>query len=279
MSTFNLKHIINAGPDSDNPWSGAYKIPWHDSAFSARMLREHLTQDHDLASRRHETISLQCRWLNDRFRTDKPLSILDLCCGPGLYSDRLTTPNDRYLGMDFSPASIEYAMAEYADSSRSFMQADITTADFGGPYDLILMIYGEFNVFPPEVTRSILRRAYEALAPGGSLAVEPHRFEAIRSFGQAPPSWLAHESGLFSAAPHICLSQNHWIEEPKVAQTIFHIIDAEDGSVQEYRNTMQAWTDDEYLALMRDAGFSNVALHMNWPCHNDYHLLLTGNKP
>jgi hypothetical protein len=33
-------------------WNGDYKIPWHDPAFSRRMLAEHLAQSHDLASRR-----------------------------------------------------------------------------------------------------------------------------------------------------------------------------------------------------------------------------------
>ena len=34
------------------PWSGVHKIPWDEPEFSARMLREHLSQEHDAASRR-----------------------------------------------------------------------------------------------------------------------------------------------------------------------------------------------------------------------------------
>ena len=34
---------------NDDPWQGAYEIPWDDPDFSRRMLAEHLTQDHDVA--------------------------------------------------------------------------------------------------------------------------------------------------------------------------------------------------------------------------------------
>ena len=34
------------------PWSEGDNIPWDDPDFSERMLKEHLSQEHDLASRR-----------------------------------------------------------------------------------------------------------------------------------------------------------------------------------------------------------------------------------
>lgn len=34
------------------PWAEGDNIPWHDPDFSRRMLNEHLSQEHDAASRR-----------------------------------------------------------------------------------------------------------------------------------------------------------------------------------------------------------------------------------
>ena len=34
------------------PWAEGEKIPWNDPEFSRRMLKEHLSQKHDAASRR-----------------------------------------------------------------------------------------------------------------------------------------------------------------------------------------------------------------------------------
>ena len=47
------------------PWEEGDNIPWHDPAFSERMLEEHLTQDHDAASRRVEVIEEQAHWIHD----------------------------------------------------------------------------------------------------------------------------------------------------------------------------------------------------------------------
>jgi len=47
-------------------WQGCYKIPWHEEDFSRRMLREHLTQEHDLASRRAQWIEAQVGFINER---------------------------------------------------------------------------------------------------------------------------------------------------------------------------------------------------------------------
>ncbi|MBA7683397.1 hypothetical protein ES703_91761 [subsurface metagenome] len=46
------------------PWSEGEKIPWHEPAFSQRMLKEHLSQDHDAASRRSDKIDKQVQWIS-----------------------------------------------------------------------------------------------------------------------------------------------------------------------------------------------------------------------
>jgi len=49
------------------PWSEGEKIPWDEPGFSQRMLLEHLSQEHDAASRRIETIERQVEWIIIRF--------------------------------------------------------------------------------------------------------------------------------------------------------------------------------------------------------------------
>jgi len=48
------------------PWEEGEKIPWNDPGFSARMLQEHLSQDHDAASRRSQVIERHVAWIHDR---------------------------------------------------------------------------------------------------------------------------------------------------------------------------------------------------------------------
>lgn len=129
-------------------WLGAYKIPWDDPDFSRRMLREHLSQEHDMASRRLTWLDRQVAWIHEHLLGGKPSSILDLGCGPGFYSHRLAARGHRCHGIDFGPASIEYAREHNPDPSHcTFALGDIRHTPFGGPYDLAMILFGEFNVF------------------------------------------------------------------------------------------------------------------------------------
>ena len=57
------------------------KIPWDEPAFSQRMLENHLSQEHDWASRRRAVIEQQVAWIAGQLPAGA--RILDLGCGPG----------------------------------------------------------------------------------------------------------------------------------------------------------------------------------------------------
>ena len=139
---------------SETLWDSDYKIPWHDPEFSSRMLAEHLTQEHDMASRRFEWIDRQVEWIHRKLLAGRSANILDLGCGPGFYSHRLADLGHRCRGIDFGPASIEYAWQHSPDRSRcEFVLDDFRRAAFGGPYNLAMMLFGEINVFSPTELR------------------------------------------------------------------------------------------------------------------------------
>ena len=215
------------------PWAEGDKIPWNDPDFSRRMLDEHLSQAHDAASRRFEAVDRHVRWIHDRVLGGKPARILDLGCGPGLYTSRLAKLGHCCVGIDFSPASIAYAQeqAEQAGLDCTYIHQDIRTADYGEGYDLVMSIYGEFNVFRPAEARGILENARRALVPNGLLLFEPHTFEVVAKLGQQPPSWHTAESGLFSEDPHLYLQESHWDAEGNVAIQRYYIVDAATGAL------------------------------------------------
>ncbi|BBD09841.1 class I SAM-dependent methyltransferase [Desulfovibrio ferrophilus] len=259
-------------------WSGAYKIPWNDPEFSHRMLYEHLTQDHDLASRRSETIQAQARWLHHEILGDTPSSILDLGCGPGLYAPHFTNQGHTYRGMDFGPASIDHAKLHYEKPNQcTFALGNVLHEEFEEPYDLVTLLYGELNIFPPEDCAKLLTKAYKALAPGGRIVLEAHTHAAVQGIAQGN-GWYTAQSGLFSDNPHLCLTSSHWYPEQNVALQCFHVAIPETGTLQSYRNTVQAWTDEEYHQLLKTAGFNDTIFHQDWPGGQDMLQLISGRK-
>lgn len=251
-----LLDIVSRDP-APAPWSEGDNIPWHDPAFSLRMLREHLTQAHDAASRRFEIIDRHVAWIHDDLLHGQPSGILDLGCGPGLYASRLDRLGHTCLGIDYSPASVAYAAAQARREGLRcrYVQEDIRLADYGTGYDLVMLIYGEFNVFRPRDIRTILAKAHQALAPGGHLLLEPHTWDCIRGMERRGPSWYSSQSGLFSESPYLCLEETVWDDDSSTATTRYYIVDAQTGSVTRHAQTFQAYTDEGYQALLGECGF------------------------
>jgi 2-polyprenyl-3-methyl-5-hydroxy-6-metoxy-1,4-benzoquinol methylase len=86
------------------PWAEGEKIPWNDPDFSKRMLYEHLSQKHGAASRRFDIIDKHVNWIHNQVLKGNPTRVLDLGCGPGLYTNRLARLGHSCVGIDFSPA-------------------------------------------------------------------------------------------------------------------------------------------------------------------------------
>lgn len=262
-----LSQVLQNRIDPDKIWDGDYKIPWDDPEFSARMLREHLAQDHDLASRRLSAVERHIKWIHEHVLAGKPSRVLDLACGPGFYAQRLAELGHSVRGIDFAPASIDYARNHQpVDGDVEYTLGDLRTTEFGEGYDAVLFIYGEFNVFPPGEAERILARSFRALRPGGELLIEAHTPEQVKRTGEEENTWFHGEWGLFSDQPHLCLMANHWFEEQRAAVTEFIVIDASaaGGEAERYVNTLQYYTHDEYRSLLSAAGFVSVAVCPPW---------------
>lgn len=252
--------IVNRKPDPA-PWSEGDNIPWNDPEFSERMLAEHLSQDHDLASRRSETIDQHVEWIFSTILDSRPARVLDLGCGPGLFALRLARKGCECVGIDFSPASIRYARGLASSESKllcTFHHADVRSGRFGVDFDLVMMIYGQLNVFPRPRGEEILNRARAALRPGGVLLLEVQSRERIQKTGEHGPSWYSAQSGLFSDQPHLVLQENFWDAEAEASTIRFLTIDGQTGLVKSYALSNEAYTEKELTDALGKAGFRDV---------------------
>ncbi|HUU09581.1 MAG TPA: methyltransferase domain-containing protein [Phycisphaerae bacterium] len=256
--------------NTNSIWNRAYKIPWDDPDFSRRMLNEHLSQDHDMASRRSEWIDKQVTWIHEHLLQAKPSSILDLGCGPGFYSHRLAKLGHDCRGIDFGPASIEYALRHRPDESVcDFALCDIRQVEFGGPYDLVMLLFGEVNVFSPAEVSKILQEACASCRLGGQMIVEAATPACVEAVGTAEASEYECKSGLFSDRPHSCRTENQWLAEEQVAIQTFTVTETGNGQSQLYRSTTKAWPDDELGDLLTEAGFATALQCEAWPSNTD----------
>lgn len=264
----NLSDLIQRDP-APRPWAEGDNIPWHEPAFSARMLREHLSQEHDAASRRTFRIDAHVAWIHEHVLAGRPQArVLDLGCGPGLYSSRLARLGHACVGIDYSPASIAYAREQAVAEGLAirYELADIREAEYGAAdpgarFDLAMLLYGEPNVFRREHALRILRKAHAALAPGGLLLLEPHHWAAIERMGRAGRSWWSSSNSVYASAPHIALEESFWTPEDGIATIRYYVLDGATGMVTRFAQSLQAYTAEGYAALMAEAGFVDATTY------------------
>ena len=251
-----LTDIVQRAP-VPAPWDEGGNIPWNDPAFSRRMLDQHLSQDHDRASRRSDIIDRHVEWIHGALLKSEPGRVLDLCCGPGLYTSRLAALGHDCTGIDFSPASIEHARELSRDGGVDveYILGDVRGAEPGVGFNLVMLIFGELNVFPPEDATLLVRKAHDVLVPGGMLLLEPQRYDTVREVGESPSTWYASKRGLFSASSHLCLEEHRWDEESRTSTTRFYVVDAATGGVERHAMTAQAYRNEDYGRLLTECGF------------------------
>lgn len=245
------------------PWEEGENIPWNDPSFSTRMLEEHLSQSHDAASRRFPKVDEHIQWIHSGILKEYPTRVLDICCGPGIYTSRLATRGHKCVGIDFAPAAIAYAR-EQAQASHlecEYIQSDVRQADFGTGFGLAMVLYGQINVFRQSEAQAILQKARHTLVNGGILALEAHTLDVVERMGKEPPSWYSAKAGLFSDQPHLVMEEHFWDTTQLTATTRFYVINAFDATVTRYAMTTQGYTNENYSSLLQNAGFTDISTY------------------
>lgn len=254
-------------PHHPKPWQHGGNLPWHDPAFSERMLREHLDQAHGAASRVHEERRLQLDWMWEKLGLQPGMQIGDLTCGPGLYAVELAKRGCTITGVDFGPAAVAYARTlaeqEGVTTRCTFIEQDVREVKLPAQaYDAVLFIYGQLAVFKREEAAALLAKAAAALKPGGRLIVELLNQERVDK--TSSNWWFTDHTGLWGDGPFLHLGERFWDDEAQLSYERFYILHLETGQYNEVHLCDQTYAIATMQALMQETGFSQIDVYPRW---------------
>jgi SAM-dependent methyltransferase len=251
-----------------DPWPQAFdprsELDWADPTFSRRLLREHLDQAHDGASRRSRVVERQVQRLR-RLLPAPPARILDAGCGPGLYALRLARLGYDVDGIDLGPAVIAHARREArragVEDRANFEVADLRRVPPAPAYDAVLLIYYVLENLNPRSQVAALRRLAATLLPGGRLVIEL-RLRADQPEGRLS-AWDLVDSSLLSDRRHLLLTDTTY--DPR--RRLFVLRETavfDDGSVAQQQTTSRLTGFDEIPALLNRAGLRDRGIYDGW---------------
>lgn len=227
---------------------------WTDPHIARQMLRFHLDDTNDAASRRRSKIESFVGWLDARLGL-RGRRILDLGCGPGLYTERMARRGAHVTGLDFSQGSLAHARHSAAEQNLEirYVAADYHRDPLPGPAEIVTLIYGDYCAMGPASRSALLASISACLVPGGRFVLD--LFPPAMMAGIAPRLQFSYEAegGFWSEGPHFVWQQGfHYVEQ---AISLDRYLVATAAETFEIYNWMQYFTSARIAAELGAAGF------------------------
>lgn len=251
------------------PFDPSWELDWSRPDYGRRLLREHLDQSHDGASRRLSLVDQHVRRLR-KLLPAPPARLLDAGSGPGLYASRLANAGYDVTGVDVNPAAIRHAQAQVASAAGPpntagrlrFQRAELATLEPPRePYDAAILVYYVLEAFPAREQPRVLRRIAASLRPGGAAIVEMR----LRP-DQLPGRicwWDIVDSSVLSDRRHLLLGDGTY-DRARNTYVLREIAVFDDGSAQGQQTSAWLCPFDRIPALFRRGGLEVTSMFDGW---------------
>jgi len=209
---------------------------WTDKHISKQLLNIHLNPDIDLGSRKKSTIEKTANWILNTQKEKGKLAILDLGCGPGLYTEIFAEKGHKVTGIDISKNSIEYAKksAENKKLDITYLNSSYLEVDLKSDiYDLVVLLYTDLGVLTPTERESLLEMIFRILKKGGTFIFDVLKDREIEK-KTSPKTWEVSNIGFWKESPYLALSESFLYQKEKVILFQHNIVDTEEN-IETYR--------------------------------------------
>jgi len=228
---------------------------WNDPYISQQMLAAHLDPNSDRASRRPEIIDRCVAWIVQELGLHPGDAILDLGCGPGLYTSRLAKLGLDVTGVDFSRTSIDYAIqsAKVHKLKINYRFQDYLTLTDESQFEVALLIYGDFCPLSPDQRRTLLANIHRALKPQGIFILDVSRYNPEKT-DSSSTNWYSSLGGFWRPEPHLVLEQSFNYPDLALHLDQYNVIE-QTGDLSIYRVWRQEYTITSITSELMSGGF------------------------
>ncbi len=255
----NILKILKQSPRPALYTPGSAKM-WTDPYIQQQLLAVHLNPDIDLGSRKTDSIRTTCEWILSQARGDR-LNILDLGCGPGLYTELIAERGHAVTGVDFNETSIRHARKSAKEKGMGIEYIHANYLELrleDRQFDLVMMIFTDFGVLVPKEREILLGKIRGLLKPGGVFIFDVLNDRDMAN-KTAPKNWECAEKGFWRGSPYLTLSESFLYEEDKVI--LYQHIVEDEKSVETYRFWTHFFSHEQLEVELANFGFGDMSFH------------------
>jgi SAM-dependent methyltransferase len=134
------------------------------------------TEEGFVGLRPFQEVEANVAWLVQNLGLPAAATILDIGCGPGLYSNRLARYGYRVTGLDIAQPLLDYAQAEARkqgiDGACVYRRQSMFDLDDEAEFEAILLFQSIVNRLESPEIQALLAQIHTALKSGGHFVVE-----------------------------------------------------------------------------------------------------------
>ena len=210
-------------------------------------------------------IEAHVAWLVQNLNLPPQAAILDIGCGPGLYSLRLARAGYHITGIDIAQPLLDYARTEAETeglaATCAYRRLSVFDLAYKAEFEAILLINSIINHLELAELRGLLNKVRTALKPGGQLLVEfqipPDGFVQSQPVVAESMTMLAHSP--WSDQFHAWLVRELTFPASNERVT-HHLILHMDGQVAEHWSRLKLYPVSDLVETMRASGLAVQAV-------------------
>jgi len=237
---------------------------WNDPYISEHLLYAHLDDESDEGSRKHNTIVQSVNWLCQQLNLPEESTLLDLGCGPGLYSENFYGQGFDVTGIDISQNSIDYAQKQAEESGYqiNYICQNYLDIDYEATFDVITLIYGDLCVLSHSDRNLILQKVKKALKPGGYLIFDVFTKHYFKGNNVKQAWYISDDDGFWSEKEHLLLESHFKYKKEKVRLDKFTLIN-KDGEIRTHHIWKYYFSTKKVIQMIESHDFAVKAYWSN----------------
>jgi len=250
---------------------------WTDEYIGKSLLKVHLDENSDGASRKFLARTDIINWINSKIEPNS--QIIDLGCGPGLYAYEFGTLGHKILGIDFNQESIGYAQKNNSIKGiTEYKCSDYIKDTVDGEFNVAIMIFCDFGALIPSEQKILLQKINSILTDDGVFIFDVFGKSEIKNHTDKRNWYISEGNDFWSKEPYFLLEESKIFENEFTRGTRYYLTNQLSGKIKECIIWDQYYDENSIKQLLSKNGFEVIEINKDIIRYKEETLLVMAKK-